>query len=85
LIVVIDIERFAPLETVKAEVSRMAKHMKETPLAEGFQGILYPGEKEVRTRLDRRAKGVDIEKATWDQVMTLIREYALEDTVGTLP
>jgi uncharacterized oxidoreductase len=50
LIVAIDIERFAPLETAKAEVSRMAKHMKETPLAEGFQRILYPGEKEVKTR-----------------------------------
>ena len=85
LIVAIDVERFAPLETVKAEVSRMAKHMKETPLAEGSQGILYPGEKEIRTRLERRAKGADIEKATWDQVMTLIREYALEDTVGPLP
>jgi uncharacterized oxidoreductase len=85
LIVAIDIERFAPLETAKAEVSRMAKHMKETPLAEGFQRILYPGEKEVKTRSERRAKGVEIEDATWEQVMALIREYALEDTVGPLP
>jgi LDH2 family malate/lactate/ureidoglycolate dehydrogenase len=59
--------------------------MKETPLAEGFQRILYPGEKEVKTRLERRAKGVEIENATWEQVMDLIREYALEDTVGPLP
>jgi len=85
LIVAIDVEKFAPLETAKAEVSRMAKHMKETPLAEGFQGILYPGEKEAKTRLERRAKGVEIENATWEQVMTLIREYALEDAVGPLP
>ncbi len=85
LIVVIDVERFAPLEVVKADVSRMTRHLKDTPLAEGSQGILYPGEKEMRSRLERRAKGVDIEEATWEQVIALIREYALEDTVGPLP
>jgi LDH2 family malate/lactate/ureidoglycolate dehydrogenase len=85
LIVAMDVERFAPLETVKAEVSKMTERMKDTPLAEGSQGILYPGEKEVTTRLERRAKGVNIENATWEQVMTLIREYALEGTVGPLP
>jgi uncharacterized oxidoreductase len=85
LIVAIDVERFAPLETVKADVSRLTKRMKDTPLAEDSRGILYPGEKEVGTRLERRAKGVDIEDATWEQVMALIREYALEDTVGPLP
>jgi uncharacterized oxidoreductase len=85
LIVAMDVERFAPLETVKAKVSRMTERMKDTPLAEGSKGILYPGEKEVTTRLERQAKGVDIENATWEQVITLIREYALEGTVGPLP
>ena len=85
LIITIDVERFAPLETLKADVSRMAKHIKDTPLAEGSQGVLYPGEKEAKTRQERRAKGVEIEDATWEQVMALIREYALEDAVGPLP
>ena len=85
LIVAIDIERFAPLRTVRAEVSRMAEYVKSTPPAEGSQRVMYPGEKEAKTRLERTAKGVEIEEATWKQVLDLVGEYGLEKTLGLLP
>ncbi len=85
LILVIDIERFAPLAAVKAKISRAVDYVKDTPLAEGSSGVLYPGEKEARTRKERGENGVEIEDDTWNQVMGLVREYRIEGRVGRLP
>ncbi len=83
--VIIDLERFAPLATLRAEASKLVAHEKSGPLARGFEKVLYPGEKEANTRKERGAKGVDIEDDTWNQVMALVKEYKLEGKVGTLP
>ena len=85
LIVAIDIERFAPLETVRAEVSKMAEHVTDTPLAEGSHGVMYPGEKEAKTRMERGEAGVEIEQDTWGQIMALVQEYGLGETLSPMP
>jgi LDH2 family malate/lactate/ureidoglycolate dehydrogenase len=85
LIVVIDIERFAPLAEVKAEVSQMVQYVKDTPLSQGFDTILHPGEKEVRNRKERIKAGVEIEDETWDQVMALVKAYGVEEKIGKTP
>jgi LDH2 family malate/lactate/ureidoglycolate dehydrogenase len=82
---VLDIKRFAPLETVKSEISMMVDYVKETPLAEGFDQILYPGEKEAKSRKARNKRGVEIEDDTWNQAMALVKEYNLADKIGKLP
>jgi LDH2 family malate/lactate/ureidoglycolate dehydrogenase len=84
LILILDIKRFAPLETVKSEISMMVDYVKETPLAQGFDQILYPGEKEAKSRKERRKRGVEIEDDTWNQVMALVKEYNLSDKIGKL-
>ena len=77
--VAIQIDRFAPLSAVKSEASKMVESVKDTPLAEGFSSILYPGEKEAMTQRERKAKGVEIEDETWNQVMALVKEYGVEN------
>jgi LDH2 family malate/lactate/ureidoglycolate dehydrogenase len=85
LFLALDIERFAPLAAVKSEVSSMVNYVKETPPAEGFDQILYPGEKEAKSRKERSKRGVEIEDDTWNQVMGLVKEYNLGDKLGKLP
>jgi LDH2 family malate/lactate/ureidoglycolate dehydrogenase len=84
-IVVIDIERFAPLAPAKAEALTMVNFVKDTPLAQGFDQILYPGEKEAKSRKERTAKGIEIEDETWNQVMDLVKNYQVADRIGNLP
>jgi len=85
LMVAIDIERFAPLDAAKTEASQMVEFVKDTPLVQGSESVLYPGEKEAKTRKERAQTGVQIEDETWSQVMALVKEYNVADKVGSLP
>ena len=55
------------------------------PLADGFSEILYPGEKEVKTRKERRKSGIEIEDYTWGRVKEEIALYKLEQALAPLP
>jgi uncharacterized oxidoreductase len=85
LILVIDIGRFAPLSAIRPKVSKMVAHLKDTPLAEDFESVMYPGEKEAKNRRARAKSGVEIEDETWNQVMDLVKEYGVADKLGKLP
>ena len=52
---------------------------------DGSDGVLYPGEVEVKNRVDKRASGVEIEDATWQQVCELIDEYGVRSELEPLP
>ena len=82
LIVAMDIERFAPLAVVKSEVSKMVDYVKGTPPAEGFEYVMYPGEKEAKNRSERGKNGVEIEDETWNQVLALAKEYGVANELG---
>ncbi|NWF57581.1 MAG: Ldh family oxidoreductase [Syntrophaceae bacterium] len=85
LFLALDIERFGPLAAVKSEVSMMANYAKETPPADGFDQVLFPGEKEAKSRRERSKTGVEIEDETWNQVMALVKEYRIGEKLGQLP
>ena len=85
LILVMDIERFAPLAAAKSEASKLVAYVKDTPPAQGFDGVLYPGEKEARSRKKCGMNGVEIEDETWNQVMALVKEYGVTGKLGQLP
>jgi len=84
-ILVIDLQWFAPLAKLRSDVSKLVGYVKNTPLAQGSEGILYPGEKEVKTRKERGKKGIEIEDDTWNQVKALIKEYGVAGKLGKLP
>jgi LDH2 family malate/lactate/ureidoglycolate dehydrogenase len=44
--------------------------------------VLLPGEIEARTRRERRANGVLVEDATWNQVLQAIDKFGLRQELG---
>jgi uncharacterized oxidoreductase len=85
LIVAIDIERFAPLTVVRSKVTKMVDYVRDTPPAEGYESVMYPGEKEAKNRRERGQNGVEIEDETWNQVMALVKEYGVANELDELP
>jgi LDH2 family malate/lactate/ureidoglycolate dehydrogenase len=85
LMLALDIGRFVPLADAAGEATKAADHMVNTPLAEGSYGVMYPGQKEIKTRKERGKQGVDIEQETWNEMLGLVREFNLEETLGPLP
>jgi uncharacterized oxidoreductase len=65
------VDAFRPLEDFKREMGDFVKYLKETPPAEGFKEVLYPGEIEYRTEQQRRREGIPIEEQTWGQLTAL--------------
>jgi LDH2 family malate/lactate/ureidoglycolate dehydrogenase len=74
---VFKVEAFRPLEEFKKEVGDFARYLKATPPAKDSPGVLYPGEVEYIREQERRARGIDVEDATWDKLTALARQYGL--------
>ena len=56
--------------------------MKETPPAEGFDRVYYPGEVEWEREQDRRKSGIPIEDATWDVITKLAKELGCTEVLN---
>ena len=69
------VEAFRPLATFKREVAEFAQYLTETPPAEGFERVYYPGEVEHLRRVDRLRDGIEIEDATWNKLLALGEKY----------
>jgi uncharacterized oxidoreductase len=65
------VDAFWPLDEFKRQIAEFVKYIKETPPAEGFTEVLYPGEIEHRTEQQRRREGIPIEDETWGQLTAL--------------
>jgi uncharacterized oxidoreductase len=74
---VLDPAAFMPLADFKREVEAFVAYLKGTPPAEGFDEVLYPGEKEYRTEQQRRRDGIPIEDATWERITALAARFGL--------
>jgi LDH2 family malate/lactate/ureidoglycolate dehydrogenase len=79
LLTAIDVNAFQPLAEFEREVVELARRLKETPLAAGFDEILMPGEVEWRYRAQRVRDGIPIPQNTWDRLVQLA------DTLGAPP
>lgn len=81
-IVVIDLAALAPAEAVSSAVQKMLGFVKDVPAMEGSAGVLHPGQIEAETRNKRLVSGVAVEPATWSEVVELIGELGLEESLG---
>ena len=79
---VFNVAAFRDLATFKAEVTDFAHYLKDTPLAQGFTEVFYPGEVEFRKEQDRKKNGVPIEDATWKRLQDLATGYGIADKLG---
>jgi uncharacterized oxidoreductase len=80
--IAIKVEAFRPLLEFSTQVKDLADYLKATPPSEGSKGVLYPGEIEYRTEQERRAKGIEIEDATWKKLGELARGYGIAAELG---
>ena len=74
---VFDVEAFRPLEAFKQEVADFARYLKDTPPAEGFAEVYYPGEIEHIRALRAMQEGIEVEESTWDRLRSLWDKYEL--------
>jgi uncharacterized oxidoreductase len=65
------VEAFRPLDEFKREIAEFVAYVKDTPPAEGFPEVLYPGEIEYRTEQRRQREGIPVEDETWRQLTAL--------------
>jgi LDH2 family malate/lactate/ureidoglycolate dehydrogenase len=79
---VFNVAAFRDLATFKQEVTDFAHYLKDTPKAQGFTEVFYPGEVEYRKEQDRRKNGVPIEDATWKRLGDLAKAYGIAEKLG---
>ena len=81
---VLDPAPFMPTPAFKQQVEAFVSYLKETPPAEGFKEVLYPGELEHRTEQQRRRDGIPIEDETWGRIAAIAARYGLSDLLPTV-
>lgn len=81
---VVDPGAFQPMTEFTAQVDAFVRYLKETPPAEGFDEVLYPGEKEYLTEQQRRRDGIAIDDDTWGRIAALAERFGLAALLPTL-
>ena len=79
---VFNVAAFRPLATFKREVAEFAQYLKETKPAVGSPGVFYPGEIEHMKQQERRARGIEVEDATWAKLRELAQGYGVAGELG---
>jgi uncharacterized oxidoreductase len=75
--IVVDIARFVPPSTFRAEVDDLILYLKTSPTVPGTDRILTPGEPEMITEAERRRSGIFVEDETWRQIEGVARELGV--------
>lgn len=74
---VADPDAIRPDGAFKADVGAFARYIKETPPANGFDEVLYPGEVEYKMEQRRRQEGIPVEESTWKSVVAVAERFGL--------
>ncbi len=69
---------FCEREEFLDQIDRFTEYLKSSPLKEGVDDILLPGEPEQRTTARRREQGIDIDDGTWGQIIELAGTLGVE-------
>ena len=75
--IVVDVSRFVPPATFRAEVDDLVRYLKTCPTAPGTDRILAPGEPEAAMEEQRRRSGIFVEDQTWNQIQDIARELGV--------
>ncbi|MGH3356063.1 MAG: Ldh family oxidoreductase, partial [Nocardioidaceae bacterium] len=69
--------RFRPREEFVRDVQRFIAYLKDTPKAPGHDEVLYPGEREHRTKQTRLREGIYVEDGTWDELRRIASDLGV--------
>jgi len=75
--IAVDIARFVPPTTFRAQVDDLVRYLKTCPTVPGADRILTPGEPELLTEAERRRSGIFVEDETWGQIEAVARELGV--------
>lgn len=75
---VIDIEHFVPVAEFKRRVDELVNSIKNSPLKEGFDEILLPGEKELKEEEKRMKEGIPLDDDVWTGILNLAEELKVK-------
>jgi LDH2 family malate/lactate/ureidoglycolate dehydrogenase len=73
----LNIAAFQPLEEFGARMERYIAELKSVPLAQGFDGIVYPGEPEARSEAKNRTEGLQLPADTLVDLRRLADEFGV--------
>lgn len=73
-LIVINPKCFGDLKTFLQHMKDMVHYVKDTPLAEGYQEVLLPGEREYQTYAERKKTGIPLPQKTWDDICRIAKE-----------
>ena len=77
MVMALNIEAFGPLDRFQARMEEMIAGIKDTPLAEGFDEVFYPGEIEARNEARHELDGLVLPEQTRDDLSKVAREYGV--------
>jgi uncharacterized oxidoreductase len=75
--VVVDVPRFVPATTFRAQVDDLVRYLKTCPTVPGTDRIFTPGEPELLTEGERRRSGIFVEDETWGQIGAVARDLGV--------
>jgi hydroxycarboxylate dehydrogenase B len=75
--IIIDPGLFRDKDGFHREVNRYIEYLKSSALRPGFEGILYPGEPEMRISEKRSVEGIFIDDQTWNEVIAVAERYGV--------
>jgi LDH2 family malate/lactate/ureidoglycolate dehydrogenase len=75
--IVIDISAFVEPNAFRAEIEDLLGYVKSSPLAQGVEAILYPGEPEALEQERRERDGIPVDDETWQQIIGLGQELGI--------
>jgi L-2-hydroxycarboxylate dehydrogenase (NAD+) len=78
VVMAFDIAAFTDVDVFKAKVDRAIDQAKASPLEEGFDEILMPGERGYREAERRRRDGIPIHTKVWGDVIELSRSRGVD-------
>jgi len=85
MIIVLDPERFVPLEEARERASIMTDHIKSTRLRDESRPIMYPGEIEAAARAANQERPIELAGSTWEGIVSVLRQFSLPEPPGDLP
>jgi LDH2 family malate/lactate/ureidoglycolate dehydrogenase len=65
----IDVSKLRPVEEFKAATDEFARALRAVRPAEGFEGVIVPGELEAKKEAQRRKEGIPVRDDDWQYVM----------------
>jgi LDH2 family malate/lactate/ureidoglycolate dehydrogenase len=84
-LIVFEVSHFRDPGAFTAEVDDFVEYLRGTPPAAGSSGVVYPGELEERTSVERERDGIEIEPATWQALLHLLDDLGLQVAGANAP